>query len=1498
MRSMKASRFGFSRSLGGLALAGLGAGCVLATSSDARAQQAGTANAPLPNVLLLVDTSGSMERMTDESLPTCTPGTQSAPNRWGTLLQALTGSFQPYYSCEALDRATARFKGEYSIGGKEPYDASYDLKHYRPLSGSSAATACVNMPYTLPGASSGVGGANLNEGGSSKLTDFPPDAVKSFLNTDVVAAGGGSLVGKTACTFTQANDGQLDAVQDFVRFGLMTFDSDTGRGQGVTANPYVGSSFGAPVASGGPSATAGCPGTYQQPFDGLWSYYRSSGNPFYQKGATGAAFTPTTAACGSDPFSSALGLAGGAPAGCATKSPFEVGARHWSAPPWEGRHVPFANPVGTLLDIETTNDQIQRVILASRPWGATPIAGQLDDARDYLWYNDYGPHGSQSGYEDLYVKKGCRKQFIIVLTDGSPNLDLRPACTGNDCPYPPSWQIADELYQNKINGSSASREGIQTFVIGFSVNGTNRTPNDGFPTSGLVTAAPLSCAKWYTDTGAKGGQSNALTMDTVCSASPPPSGSTAAACCELNKIALYGSGGPSAVPPPIGAFFADSGVDIVTAFSRILGGIAKDATTRTAPGASPSMSISNGTGNDTVAATYVASFIPNARKVWSGEVDRSRVKCDPNSPTPTPQAQKESEGDSYAVNTAVQADAKRRLFFTVMGDATGGSKTTTYPGDGTSATQSIIDSSTSIRPFLANSSGFAVDGAQAYSGTEVFDQNSGLKATASFASALDIDNTTCKRSQYVRPGTAAQTVPPLKSGDCAEVIWDFTTAFRDSVSKSGTVNGTSYTFDFNLRCNPTSGGTAIASNGKCSISGTACSLGAPSCPAGEACVPECSALGAVFRSAPYVAGPPSGFLRDEGFRGFQAARSDRRPVMYVASTDGVLHAFKALYDPGKLDPTQTADYELWAFVPPAVLPRLATNYPGGQQVLLDGSPVVKEVVWYRTGTSLNSTQNKNDWHTTLVASLGSGGAGYYGLNVSDADCGGLTNSPSACLGASAYAAATPGAANILTASIGADDTLGGKHGPHFLWQLTDVEQGSSDPAKVSRANVPYAGGTKTFVSLFGKQTGTPVITTLQMLDNTDSPIQVGVAILPGGVDGPPVAGAGCQRAVGGGYAGVTFDATFRLDNVDSEKPAGASPNARQWGATCTAPVPGRGITIVRLDNGQIIRHFGRKTQDVPARIKGYTIDSPFDSPVSGTPVVYPAALGASAQKIFVGDADGTLWRIDISEPCHIDPTIGPACGWKVALFADVPAQTSSAVTAKQPIVVPPLVSQSKTGSLVLNVATGDQENIVTSTDVNYVMSLEETRPSGNTRLKWYVPLAGGERATGPMAVFDRTLYFATYQPAASQGGTEVCASTSYAFIWGLDYFDARTSGTPSSGGAYRWCPFGSASTTASGLCDAPFQAKENVTSTQGVTGIVPGVAVTPSLACTSTGSLTEDYGTGITGITPMSYSVNFNWSQSRLSPGGLKTSQTSRASQRAGAPRYNATLDAWALVTD
>src|SRR3954453_14236213 len=100
--------------------------CVpLVFAGRARAQEAGV-NPQMPNVLLLVDTSGSMEYKTSSNaFPACkydatgviaSPPASSEKSRWIDLVEVLTGSITNY-NCQTIDRGSAAFKNEYKISG-------------------------------------------------------------------------------------------------------------------------------------------------------------------------------------------------------------------------------------------------------------------------------------------------------------------------------------------------------------------------------------------------------------------------------------------------------------------------------------------------------------------------------------------------------------------------------------------------------------------------------------------------------------------------------------------------------------------------------------------------------------------------------------------------------------------------------------------------------------------------------------------------------------------------------------------------------------------------------------------------------------------------------------------------------------------------------------------------------------------------------------------------------------------------------------------------------------------------------------------------------------------------------------------------------------------------------------------------------------------------------------------------------------------------------------
>src|SRR5438477_11383639 len=92
-------------------------------------------NPPLQNVLLLVDTSGSMEFAPDGTKVACdqvdaslTGETKAASQktRWTQLVEVLTGEVQDF-SCFTEYRRSTAFRNEYKLGTVDAVDFNYHL---------------------------------------------------------------------------------------------------------------------------------------------------------------------------------------------------------------------------------------------------------------------------------------------------------------------------------------------------------------------------------------------------------------------------------------------------------------------------------------------------------------------------------------------------------------------------------------------------------------------------------------------------------------------------------------------------------------------------------------------------------------------------------------------------------------------------------------------------------------------------------------------------------------------------------------------------------------------------------------------------------------------------------------------------------------------------------------------------------------------------------------------------------------------------------------------------------------------------------------------------------------------------------------------------------------------------------------------------------------------------------------------------------------------------
>jgi len=1118
---------------------GLVSSCAILGLSGRAAAQA-EAQKPTPNVLLLVDSSGSMEFKTDGTFPTCTPGntTLSQKSRWINLVEVLTGTINNY-SCWAQDRSSLAFKNEYLLDGHTPYDFGYINPYHRALSNS-----CIYGPGTLPPASTPF--------------LFPNGAVTTY----PFAAGAVSRTQPDGCSpkFSQAGDGLLDIYKDEVRFGLMTFDARVHGGTGVNAS--TGAVDYTPDIAG-PPLTYGNSG-----IEGNWSY---------------PPLGPTRL---------------GHPANCITSSPQEVGARNAAAPPWEGRMVAFGPP--DLADNTQRNTWIQQVLLSTRPYGATPIAGQLFDAQHFL-FDDHDPDPFNAVGETYefgpsldrnWGANNCRKTILILLTDGEPNLDLRPFCeaqppdvtTGGVCPYEKPEEIVRQLRESPPQPSMS----VETYVIGFALGSVRPFHPPLHPA--------VECKNLDLDAECGRLENNNFTTY--------PDGKAVQACCTLNKIAAAGGFDATGV---VGrkAYFANDAAQLKAIFTDILDDVVQVAT-RTMPVFASSAGDSQSNGFKFFSA-FDPQPDPAEPQLWQGKLERHRFVCDELEPE---EQYSPARGDDFAGN--VNDNGDDRWFYTVVGS--GG-----------------LDNRKTIRPELLLDN----DGLGLSSGTQVFaSDRSALKGVVP-ASAMQVTATTC-------------TAAPTADG-CRDLILDHLVGLTTPGQPSRCPNGV------------------------------------------------CRLFGGIYHSTPTVVpGKPGEFLRDESYQAFgKVMAADARPsVLYTSTVDGFLHAFNLAPFPGSDDAEEReinspGNNELWSFIPPAVLPVLQTQYPSTPATLLDGVPIIKDVVATEsTGrferVAANAQAGTGEWRSVLLQGFGEGmvDGGYFALDITRPD---------------------------------RDD------GPKFLWQLTRDAAGAP---------------------LFGNG-GTPLITTV-FINATGGAREVAVAVLPGGDLASP------------GGATVPSGPEMATDPTEYR----TSRPVRNYAGMERA----RSLTIVRLDTGEVVRTFRPAIGTFNSTV--FT-ETNIPAPITGQPKAYPENTGAVADRIFVGDRDGRLWRVDVSSK---DPA-----AWSMEIFFDAFHDYAAADAGKrQPVILPPVLSVTDTGAVTVNFATGDQQvTSAPSTMVNRVLSLtEQLNDAGDAfeaHLNWIHELTDGERVTGPMVLFNTGLYYAVSRPPNT---TTAACDVGRSKVFGTHYLDS------------------------------------------------------------------------------------------------------------------------------
>jgi hypothetical protein len=166
-------------------------------------------------------------------------------------------------------------------------------------------------------------------------------------------------------------------------------------------------------------------------------------------------------------------------------------------------------------------------------------------------------------------------------------------------------------------------------------------------------------------------------------------------------------------------------------------------------------------------------------------------------------------------------------------------------------------------------------------------------------------------------------------------------------------------------------------------------------------------------------------------------------------------------------------------------------------------------------------------------------------------------------------------------------------------------------------------------------------------------------------------------------------------------------------------------------------------------------------PVTGTAAVWPRSGIAPADRAYIGDANGSVWRIDLS---NRDPS-----RWSLARVWPAAAGDANAPNGRVIVGRPALVPQ-ESGRLAVVFSTGDKTRRADVPDLrkSYVASvLDYLAPDqlGNmvyrTDLNWEFPLAPGEKATSEVTVVGGMALFTTTQATA-----QIC-TTAIGRIYGI-----------------------------------------------------------------------------------------------------------------------------------
>jgi hypothetical protein len=536
----------------------------------------------------------------------------------------------------------------------------------------------------------------------------------------------------------------------------------------------------------------------------------------------------------------------------------------------------------------------------------------------------------------------------------------------------------------------------------------------------------------------------------------------------------------------------------------------------------------------------------------------------------------------------------------------------------------------------------------------------------------------------------------------------------------------------------------------------------------------------ILNGSPVASEPPSLDIPVDSYREFRARFTDRLSMTFIPTIDGMLHAVysgdveasdgteirvkkrdgRVSADGSGWSASATDDKihtqrEAWSYIP-QMLHQEYVNYEGQQSYLMDGTPVVKDVRLCNRNDDLNENKqacvgvdaggntivpNAEQWRTVLVQGMGLAGSGYYALDVT-----------------------RPGGPHGTGSDIEFPD-------PIPLWEFDpnwEMGQMAAMPDQ-AREDLYYPRSAN-------------------LRDGQD----------PGGSYFVGTGSDSCDRGRTGDSNGngqqdyfwdqpflgtsvgeAAIGTTIVQSDLDPDSPSVRRPIAVVSGGAAGAhgtpcdrsKRSGRAIYIIDMQTGTMLRRFVDYWDSDDNEYKR------FPAPVTGSPALYNSTPGSLVTRGFVGDANGRLFRIDMTDS---DPA-----EWELSLFFD-PAENETELDATGPFgpaaFKPALAkgTEATSGNVLIFYGLGEPGDTTPAGETQMVIALEErfdsqafnTTLTADSELLWSVELGSDgssgpvmrEKLTGEPIVFNKAVYFTTY----AVPGDEVCQA-GRSRIWGLTF---------------------------------------------------------------------------------------------------------------------------------